>query len=382
MLASNGEITPLTQNAPMFSFIDTYLGRGIVGGPLLSHQTMGKRAVNVALRIFAGETPGDIKTPAIGFEEPAFDWRELQHWQINEASLPPGSIIKFREPTVWERYRWRLTATIFALLAQAAIISWLLIERRRRHEAELESRGRLLEVIHLNRTAAAGALSASIAHELNQPLGAIQSYAEAAEQYLKSSPPNLSRALNILANIRRDDRRAAEIITHLRNLLKKRPEVVVQEFDLNNAIRNAIQVLDAEAAKREVALVARLSQKPLCVRADQVQLQQVILNLALNGLEAMQNCDGGPAVLTIQSILAEDKKAEVSIADSGSGIPIDKLSTVFETFFTTKQQGTGLGLSIARTIVENCGGRIWAENRSGGGAVLRFTLPLADKSVA
>jgi signal transduction histidine kinase len=296
--------TVLTQlhreaNAPLFSFVDTYLGRGIVGGPLLSHQTLSARAIEVATRILRGETPGNIKTAPMGFETPAFDRRELRRWNITEARLPEGSIVKFREPTAWERYRWQLIAILSVLLVQGAIITWLLFERRRRHAAELESRGRMLEVIHLNGTAAAGALSASIAHELNQPLGAIQSYAEAAEQYLKINPPNLKRALDILVNIRRDDQRAAEIIARLRDLLKKRSEIVLQEFELNDAIRDAIEILDAETLKRGATLVARLSEQSLAVRADKVHLQQVLLNLALNGLDAMQNCDRSVGALTI-----------------------------------------------------------------------------------
>jgi signal transduction histidine kinase len=221
-------------------------------------------------------------------------------------------------------------------------------------------------------------LTASIAHDLNQPLGAIQSYADAAEQYLRADPPKLDKALAILGNIRRDDQRAADIIMHLKGLLKKKSDIALQEFDLNDVIRDALHILEAEALNRGVSLVAAPTKAALPVRADRIQLQQVILNLALNGLDAMRDCDSSAATLTIRSTLLGDKGAEVSIADSGIGIPSHQLSTIFETFFTTKQHGTGLGLSIARTIIETYGGRIWAENRAEGGAMLRFTLPLAN----
>jgi signal transduction histidine kinase len=242
-------------------------------------------------------------------------------------------------------------------------------------------RQRLLEVIHLNRTATAGALSASVAHELNQPLAAIQSSAEAAELYLKAEPPNLARVEQILAHIRRDDQRASEIISHLRGMLKKRSDVELEEFDFNDVVRDVFHILDPEALKRGVTLSANHAEISLPVRADKIHLQQVIFNLALNGMDAMQDCAPG-GKMSIQTALVGESVVEVSVADSGMGIPKDKLNEVFDTFYTTKQQGTGLGLSIARTIIETYGGRIWAENRPGGGAVFRFTLPLSNMLTA
>lgn len=368
-------------NAPMFSYVDTYLGHGIVGGPLLSHVRLNNLAVDAAIRILGSDKQVSTGATYLGLETPVYDWRELQRWNIDEARLPVDSIIQFREPTLWQRYYWRFSAIAAALLLQAAVIMWLFYERQRRRMAELASRGRMLEVIHLNRTAAAGALSASIAHELNQPLGAIQNYADAAERYLKSDPPNLGRALTILDNIRRDDQRAAEIIAPLSGLLKKRAEVKLREFDLNEAVGDAIHILEAEALKRGVSLVASPAKVPLPVRADKIHLEQVILNLALNGLDAMQDHDRRAATLTICSALVGDS-GEVSVLDSGAGIPSSLQSTIFESFFTTKQHGTGLGLTIARTIVETYGGRIWAENRKEGGAIFRFALPLARPVLA
>ncbi|MGO9699191.1 MAG: sensor histidine kinase, partial [Xanthobacteraceae bacterium] len=233
----------------------------------------------------------------------------------------------------------------------------------------------------LDGTATAGALSASIAHELNQPLGAIQSSAEAAELYLKADPPNLERVEQILANIRRDDERAAEIISHLRGLLKRRSTIEFEDFDLNDVLRSALHILEPEALKRGVALSTNQAEGSLRVRADRTHLLQVILNLAMNGIDAIQNCASGGGKISIQTALIENS-AMVSVADSGMGIPTDKLKQVFDTFYTTKREGTGLGLSIARTIIETYGGRIWAENRSGGGAVFRFSLPLSKMLAA
>jgi C4-dicarboxylate-specific signal transduction histidine kinase len=219
-------------------------------------------------------------------------------------------------------------------------------------------------------------MSASIAHELNQPLGAILANAETAELLLGTTPVDHDQLKVILADIRQSDRRAADIIAHMRGLLKKQSETDLQGFDLNEAIQKALHMLDPEARKRGVLVSAYQAHDALPVRADQVHLEQVILNLATNAMDAMQGCAPGTRKLMLQTALVGNSEVEVSVSDSGTGIPKDKLDDVFETFYTTKKKGIGLGLSIVRTIVETSGGKIWAENRLGGGAVFRFTLPL------
>jgi signal transduction histidine kinase len=159
-------------------------------------------------------------------------------------------------------------------------------------------------------------------------------------------------------------------------LLRKRGQVELQQFDLSDAVRRAVSLLDHEASSRDVVLDVKQVQAVLPVRADAVHLQQVILNLALNAMDAMLNCVPGSRKITLETMLVGQTEAEVSVSDTGPGIPNDKLKSVFDPFYTTKPHGTGLGLSIARTIIENYGGRIWAENKLRG-AVFRFTLPLA-----
>jgi signal transduction histidine kinase len=365
-------------NRPIVGDAEPLIGHGSTGGFVVISNPIGQASARLASRILNGEKVSDIPITMGDFTRPIFDWRQLQRFGISENRLPPGSEIRFRPASMWELYRWPIITIALAMLLQAAIISWLLFERDRRRRAELESRGRMLEVIHLNRTAAAGALSASIAHELNQPLGAILSNAEAAELLLAANPPDLGQVREILSDIRDADQRAAEIIQHLRKLLKRTNDIDLQEFDLNDAISEAIHILSPEAMKRGVVLSTNGVQRSLPVRADQVHLQQVVLNLASNGMDAMTNSVPGTRTMSIQTALTEASEVEVSVVDSGSGIPQEKLKDVFDTFYTTKQEGTGLGLSIARTIVETYGGKIWAENRSGGGAVFRFTLPLSE----
>jgi signal transduction histidine kinase len=280
-----------------------------------------------------------------------YDWRELERWSIGEARLPPGSIVRFREPTVWERYRWLVIGTLTAASFLVGMIIWLLRERHSRRKAEVESRRRLLEVMHLSGTAEAGALSVSFAHELSQPLASIMLNAETAERSLLAEPINVDRVRGLLCDIRQADQHAAEIISHVKKLLKRRSEVEAQEFDLNKTIADAMQILSPETKKRNVTLRTIGIKQPLPVRADSVHLQQVILNLARNSIDAMNTISPDTRMMTIQTGLLGESTVEVSITDSGTGIPEDKLGEIFDTFYTTKEHGTGLGLSIARTIV-------------------------------
>jgi signal transduction histidine kinase len=230
------------------------------------------------------------------------------------------------------------------------------------------------ELAHVNRQATAGELSSSIAHELNQPLGSILANAETAELMLKSENPDLAEIGEILADIKRDDQRAGEVIRRLRSYLTRTP-FEAKEIDLNLIIGEAFKFLSMQASARNIALYLQTSPGELRIRGDPVQLQQVILNLVVNSMDAMAGLPYGRTVIG-RTELNGGSTVEISISDSGPGIPPDKLAHVFDPFFTTKHQGMGIGLSIARTIILAHKGRIWAENQTGGGAAFRFILPL------
>jgi signal transduction histidine kinase len=367
-------------NAPMFTHSDAFFGQGVVGGPLTIVANVGRQAALVAVRILDGESPDGIKTPPIEFGTPKFDWRELQRWNISESRLLPGSEVHFRAPGLWEQYRPQVTAGVAALLLQAAIISWLLVERRRRYFAQAEADNRRREVVRLNRVTTANVLSSSIAHELNQPLGAILSNTEAAQILLKANPPDLRQIGEILSDIVRDEQRASEIIAGLRNLLNNRTETDLRTFELNDTVRDVVKIIAPEVEKRGIVLRTLLASEALPVRCDPIHLQQVIINLMMNGMDAMDG-EPGPHNLTVRTGRdAESDFIEVRISDSGKGIPESNLTSIFDAFVTTKPQGTGLGLPIARTILESYGGDIWAENRQRG-AVFSFRLPLVKTHV-
>jgi signal transduction histidine kinase len=303
-----------------------------------------------------------------------FNWPQMQRWGVSESRLPRGSEIRFRDPSFWEVYRTQTILIVAVILLQAALISILLHERRKRNDAEHEAKSRVTELAHANRQATAGELSSSIAHELNQPLGSILTNAETAELILASPSPDLAELREILGDIKRDDLRANEVIQRLRSFLKRTP-FETKDVDLNQVMREVFGFLAVQASARNVALYFQPSSNPLQVRGDPVQLQQVILNLIVNSMEAMSAMPYGRAVIG-RTELNGGSSAVISISDSGPGIPSEKLAEVFDPFFTTKEQGMGIGLSIARTIMQAHRGRIWAENQPEGGAVFHLSMPL------
>jgi signal transduction histidine kinase len=363
-------------NAPIFSLFDVFFGGETVGGPMHSTLEEAQETAAVAIRILNGEAPGDIKVPPTRFATPKFDWREMQRWGISEKNLPPGSEILFREPTAWQRYSWQIALAFAVILLQAGLISVLLREHRRRQLAEVQSRQRMAELARVMRFSTAGELTASIAHEINQPLGAILTNAEAADAILKSSSPDIAELKEIVKDILQDDRRASEVIRRMRSLLKKAP-FELKNFDLNDLVHETLGVLSSLAVGRKVELTSLITQNALPILGDRIQLQQVILNLVVNGIDAMKDTPSENRIITIRTSRVE-KFAELSVSDRGPGIPEDKLKEVFEPFFTSKAEGMGMGLSIARSIIEAHHGLIWAKNRDHGGASFRIRLPLVQ----
>jgi hypothetical protein len=278
-------------NAPIFTFDESYFNGEVVGGPMFSPARGARSIAAVAVRMLAGEKAGGIKVPPIEFSTPKYDWRQLQRWNISESRLPAGSEILFREPTVWERYSWQIAVVIAVILLEAALIAILLDEHRRRRLAEVQARQRMAELAHVNRYAMAGELTASIAHEINQPLGAILANAETARSMLSSSRPDLDELKDIVDDILHADQRAGEVIRRMRSLLKKAP-FEQKQFDLTDLVRETVHFLSGLAIGRKVELASSIAPLALPVIGDRIQLQQVILNLVVNAIDAMAALPG------------------------------------------------------------------------------------------
>jgi two-component system sensor kinase FixL len=230
------------------------------------------------------------------------------------------------------------------------------------------------ELAHVTRIATMGELAASLAHELNQPLTAILSNAQAAQRFLAAGPAALEELREILEDIVQDDNRASEVIQRLRAMVKKE-ELAFTPLDIAGVVRDVAGLVHSDAILHGVPIVLELDAGLTPVLGDKVQLQQVMLNLLLNAFDAMKDVLPSEREVVVKADSDGAERVAVSVRDRGTGLASDKLETIFQPFFTTKKDGLGMGLSISRSIVEAHGGRLWAENNRDGGATFHVVLP-------
>jgi two-component system, LuxR family, sensor kinase FixL len=243
--------------------------------------------------------------------------------------------------------------------------------------AEVEVQSRRAELAHLSRVSLLSELSGSIAHELNQPLGAILANAEAVRRLLDRQDPDLGEIREVIQDIIADDRRAGEVIRRIRQLVKK-GALQAEVLDLPDLVREVLELLHGELSMRTVSAHTEFDDAAARVLADRVELQQVLLNLVMNAAEAMAAPDWKPRIVTVHTRRTDKGIASVSVSDTGPGITKVDVGDIFKPFVTTKPHGMGMGLSICQTIVEANGGRLWAESNGEGGATFHFTVPLAE----
>lgn len=612
--------------APVYGVLETYLGQGIVGGAFPSFEAHGKLAGELALRVLADENPENIGVQPSPQAVATIDWRQLQRWKISESKLPPGSVVRFRSPSMWEQYHWHIIGAFVIIAVQAGLIVGLLLHRARRRRAEsrlretqeimdlaasagelglwmrdlaggeiwanaslralfgfhpderlrasdmlnrihphdrawvtlevqraqegglpfegefrtilpagqerwvlmkgrtfndaggrgarrmgvvldvterkraeealresearfrnmadkapvmiwmsgtdklctffnkgwLDFTGRNLEqelgngwaegvhqadldrcleifnesfdarkefameyrlrrndgeyrwildkgvprvepdgtfigyigtciditerlsaqrdraeLAHLTRISTMGELAGSLAHELNQPLTAILSNAQAARRFLAADPADSGQLLEILDDIVDDDNRAGEVIRRMRSLFKKE-EIEFDVIDLPSVIRDVMPLVNTDAVLHNIRLAVELPLRPVFVRGNKIQLQQVALNLLLNAFNAMNECPPTQRQVNVGIEVCNPPLVKVAVRDRGTGLRNDQLEKMFEPFFTTKPDGLGMGLSISRSIIEAHAGRLWAENNSDRGATFYFTLPMSE----
>jgi signal transduction histidine kinase len=248
------------------------------------------------------------------------------------------------------------------------------IERKGAEQALHQAQAQLT---HLARVMTMGELTASIAHEINQPLAALATNAGAGLRWLAREPPDLDEARACLQRMIHDSHRTGDVVTRIRSLIKKSPPVKTS-LDLNDAIHEVLALIAPEARRHAVLVQAELADRLPPVRGDRVQLQQVILNLAMNAIDAMKDVADRPRALWIRSHAHEVGAVLVAVEDTGIGLDAKNLERVFEAFYTTKAEGMGMGLSISRSIIAAHGGQLWPSANDEHGATFQFTLPAED----
>jgi signal transduction histidine kinase len=253
-------------------------------------------------------------------------------------------------------------------------------ERKRAQEERERLRQLEADLVHMNRVSMMGELAASLAHEITQPIASARNNARAAMNFLDQQPRDLGEVREALGCVVGDADRAGDIVDRIREHIKKAPPRT-ERFDLNAAINEVIVLARAAITENGVSVRTSLTDGLFPVQGDGVQVQQVILNLILNAIEAMASVDAGTRELVIGTEQTKTGGVLVAVRDSGTGIDAKHRERIFEAFYTTKSSGTGMGLSICRSIIDAHGGRLWAEANEPRGAVFQFTLPGAERDV-
>ncbi len=362
---------------PIYAVTPNMLGRGAVGGRVLDFASQGVTAAQLALRILGGERlgPADI----VEADNPyLFDWHQLRRWGIDERRLPAGSVVRFREASVWDLYQGHIIAAVVVMAMQSVLIAMLLVQRARRQRAEDQARARREELAHAQRVATMGELSASLAHEITQPLTAIVTNAHTARRLLPTSGAEGDELSEVLVDIAEDAKRAGSIVRRVRTLIRKQPGEH-QPVDINTTVTEVTAILRQDIAHTDVSLQLRLAEGLPPVIGDAVQLQQVVLNLLVNACQAMAGVVDGARMLRIETAESKSKPGsiELTVADTGPGVAGPELERMFEPFVSSKADGLGMGLSINRSIVAAHGGHIVATRNPDRGLTLHVTLPTA-----
>jgi signal transduction histidine kinase len=366
----------LVASVPVYVLGAGQIGTGALGGDVVDFDNLGARAGELGLRALAGTPVSQIPMEVQSNGVPMVDWQVLQRWQISSRRLPANCVLRNQPESLWSTH-WELIVLVgIGFLAQAITIAALLVQRSRQHRAEAEILKQRAELAHVARVSVMGQLASALTHELNQPLGAILRNAEAAEILLQSGQPNLDEVRAILTDIRRDDKRAGNVIDGMRSLFK-RQKLASGTLDMGNLVEDTVAMARPDAAARQVKLKVEIAAHLPPAQGDRVHVQQVLLNLILNGMDAMNTVPKSRRSLVVVLDETAHGNLQVRVIDCGGGIGPDAAEHIFEPFFTTKATGMGMGLAISRTIIEAHGGELWMNSNAMEGTTFTFILPPA-----
>jgi len=374
-------------SVPVFGVFETYIGHGIAAGSIAAYASQGKRAGELVARVLAGEEPDRIGVQAPAEALCIADWRQLRRWGIDERLLPADCEVRFREVTAWDRYHGQILAGLAVILAQAALIVALVLSRRRLRRARNQAREELDRRTEAESLAARlrnrlgrfarerslGAMATAISHEINQPLIAIQNYAQAAKRRLSSDDGDRAKLVELFAKIESQAERAGAITQRVRSLVSASEPLMVPTPP-RALIDEIIRIMAPEIEMRGCRITADAGAGLPRVLADALQVELVLVNLVRNAMHSVCADDRHEKRIRIEAGPTGDREVLFRVVDGGAGVPPDRADDIFEPLSSGTRGGMGMGLAISREIIQAHGGRLWHESNPGGGAIFQFTL--------
>jgi signal transduction histidine kinase len=364
-------------NSPVFPITDSFIKKeGAIGGNIFSYLGVGNEIGKAASQILNGINANDITVNENSFYQHIYDWQELKKWHLlNSKALPSDAIYYNKESDFLAEYKWYLLSGLLFLILETVLIVYLIklnIRQKAIARQKVETENLYRTLVREERLLMMVQLTASLSHELSQPLTAILYNSQACLRYMKSGNAEPGEVEELLSKIIKDDKRAGSLISSVRSLMKL--EVRDKEkVNLNANIQETISLFEPEALKNHIQVSTHLHQKPVFIYGDKIQLQQVILNLLYNASHALQNVDEVNRKIVIFQRL-DNGSVTVSVRDSGPGIEDEVKENLFNPFVTSRKSGLGIGLAVSRTIIQNHEGEIWADNVPEGGAEISFSL--------
>lgn len=357
---------------------------GAIGGYVINYTNVGREFGKAANQIIRGTDPKSIKVNLPDFYQYIFDWRELKRWNlVDSKAIPEQSTFLNQQYSFFSEYKWYILGVVVFIAFQTLIIIYLVRAYRTQKNVRqqiLENQEILNKIVREDRLSKMTVLTASLSHELNQPLTAILSCAQAGMRFLDSEKMDREQLKEIFENIIEDDKRAGGIIGGVRSLMK----LEIREKEnvmVNSLVNETLDIMRNEISRHGIKIITNLDDSPIYVLADKIQLQQVLLNFLRNSIDAMEKSNPDDKKIEVVMKLVDDS-VTVSVRDSGPGIDKNILVKIFKPFVTMGKTGFGIGLAVSHSIIQDHKGEIWAKNMPGGGAELSFRLKVnIDKTL-
>ncbi|MEZ5463027.1 ABC transporter substrate binding protein [Dokdonella sp.] len=381
------ETVSKASTAPIYGLWDTLLGHGIVGGKLMTKEEDGYLAAGIAMRILRGESPASIPIVRRRSNSAMVDKQALSRWNIEERDLPSQTQVRNRHVTIWERYPIAVVSFGTVILLQGLLITGLMISRRQRRTAEAElideiGRRRIAEttaadlrsnLARFSKERSLGTMATAIAHEINQPLIAIQNYAQAAKRRLQANVDDRPKLIELLGKLESEAGRAGAITQRIRNVVS-RENGPLRPASLDKLVNDVIRILEPEAQTRRCRIAWRPAGELPEVLADELEIQLVLVNLLQNAMQSTGSDEEAIGRVEIEAHPISDREIQVRVTDWGPGVPFDMRASLFGRMHSSKKDGMGMGLAICEAIIDAHDGRIWHEPNPAGGAIFGFTL--------